>query len=114
MLSDAQIYELTARAEAALGASAGNHSPLSVAALQQELGLFYCYAGAGSAPDAAQRAAACFAAAADGVAALEPDMGSYVALLRRLAADPPMGSEAAAAARAEALELAARERNFLG
>ena len=83
-----------------------------------EVAVYFCYcaggAGAGAAPaDAGARAAACFAAAADAMEAAEPELRAYVALLRELAAAPPLGCEAAAAAKQRALELAVRERSFL-
>jgi hypothetical protein len=120
----AQLYEWTRRLHDALERVGHLQSPLTIAALHDEVALYYCYAGAEGGPDVRERAAAAFAAAADGIAQLERGgggsggsgggMDEYVALLRRLAADPPLGPEAAAAAKASQLALAARERNYLG
>ena len=116
VLSDKEIYELAARAEGVLrrseqqGDDAGGFAtpPLIAAGAFDELAVYYCYAGPDAAPDVGARASACFASAADAIARVQ-----YTAFLRELAASPPLGNEAAAAAKQRALELAVKERNFL-
>lgn len=113
-LTPAELYALARRAEAALGAMAPLHSPLTAAALHDEIAHYYCSAGPEAAPDVKERAAAAFTAAAEGISRYEPSMGVYAAHLRTLADAPPLGPEEASAAREAAMALIAQERDYLG